>query len=195
MVIQACSLWPFSWNICFHLLPPGAIYAWCKGVFLEYIRRMDPIFTCIHLVCVFLLKNWDHWCWEMSLSLPIPIIYLFTCLFVCVPVHKYLLDFRGIKYAWNLHINTGKQTRVFQKSDACIESLTIFPSSNYSVLLIVLCVTCMLVWHMSCKGSTVVFKNQGYSEVARSPWESILEKILINYSMDNKFILDSFHVQ
>ena len=68
VAISACFLDPFSLNIFSNILTWGNVYPWCWGVFLGYNREMDHVFAFILLVCVVLLRNWDHWYWEVSLS-------------------------------------------------------------------------------------------------------------------------------
>ena len=63
------------------------VCSWCWGVFLGCSKKMDPVFPSILLVCVFLLGNWDHWCWEISMSsyfLVVVFVVVVVCVYVCV---------------------------------------------------------------------------------------------------------------
>lgn len=72
-----------------------------KKQFFGCSRRMDPLSTSILLfcVCIFLLRNWKNWCWEILISDNCCFLLFSSCcfdgdcgcevlyfIFVCVPV-------------------------------------------------------------------------------------------------------------
>lgn len=116
MVTQACFLGPFPWNIIF---PFFLILSWCLslmlGVFLWFSSRMDHVFPSILFVSVFLLGNWDHWRWEISISSAywFLLFYCFSggnggdgmCIYVYMCVSLSLTCWSGIIYSFDfLHV-------------------------------------------------------------------------------------------
>ena len=48
--------------------PEDNVYLWGWGVFLEWSKKMGSISHSL-LVCAFLLSNWDHWYWEIPITI------------------------------------------------------------------------------------------------------------------------------
>jgi hypothetical protein len=87
MAIASCFLGPITWKKISSPLLWGHVYLWCWGVFLVCPRMMNPVFTSILLICVFLLGNWVHWCWRNIYNqwLLIPVILMLVMVAsVCV---------------------------------------------------------------------------------------------------------------